>query len=55
MVKKDDIACDICGKSFDSKMQMDRHKNDVHNKLKETKVTKKPDPEKILVLLRNTL
>jgi hypothetical protein len=40
MVKKD-IVCDICGKSFDSKMQMDQHKNDVHNKLKETKVTKK--------------
>jgi hypothetical protein len=46
MVKKEDIACDKCGKSFDSKIQMDQHKNDVHSKMKETKVTKKVVPRK---------
>lgn len=25
MVKKEDITCDKCGKSFDSKIQMDQH------------------------------
>jgi hypothetical protein len=51
MVKKEDITCNICGKSFDSKMQMDQYKNDVRNKLKETKVTKKVRSTLLLQLL----
>ena len=40
MVKKEGVSCNICGKSFDSKLQMDQHKNDVHEKMQKTKVTK---------------
>jgi hypothetical protein len=31
MVKKERITCDICGKSFDSRKQMNQHKHDVHD------------------------
>src|ERR671931_852722 len=41
MVKKEKISCDICGKSFDSRKQMNQHKHDVHDNMVNHDMTKK--------------
>src|SRR5919199_923190 len=41
MVKKEKITCDICGKSFDSRKQMNQHKHDVHDNMVNHDMTKK--------------
>jgi hypothetical protein len=33
MVKKERITCNICGKSFNSRKQMNQHKHDVHDNI----------------------
>jgi hypothetical protein len=40
MVKKEKITCDICGKSFHSRKQMNQHKNDVHDNMVNDDITK---------------
>jgi hypothetical protein len=41
MVKKEKITCDICGKSFDSRKQMNQHKHDVHDNMVNHGMTEK--------------
>src|SRR5919197_6522965 len=43
MVKKEKISCDICGKSFDSRKQMNQHKHDVHDNMVNHDMTKKQE------------
>src|SRR5919199_427610 len=33
MVKKERLTCNICGKSFNSRKQMNQHKHDVHDNI----------------------
>src|SRR5919197_3717658 len=41
MVRKERISCDICGKSFDSRKQMNQHRHDVHDNMVNHDMTKK--------------
>jgi hypothetical protein len=43
MVKKERITCDICGKSFDSRKQMNQHKHDVHDNMVNHDMTKEKE------------
>ena len=34
MIDKERIPCEVCGKSFDSRNKLEKHKDDVHNDLR---------------------
>ncbi|MGC2426938.1 MAG: hypothetical protein WA421_07880 [Nitrososphaeraceae archaeon] len=46
MSDKERVTCDVCGKSFDSRKQMKRHKHDIHDT---NDVTKEIKPKSLLI------
>ena len=47
MVDKERVTCDVCGKSFYSRKQLEQHAQDAHNTINKNEMMKTVKPFKI--------